>query len=69
MNRAKQLRLDKGLGIHDVGAEAGVGYHTIRKIENGEDVQPASLVKLGSFYDVQPSSLYQPAVFDERRAA
>jgi transcriptional regulator with XRE-family HTH domain len=69
MNRAKQIRIDRGLGIAAVAKDSGVHHETITKIEDGGDVQPASLVRLGSFYGVQPSSLYLPAQFEDERSA
>jgi transcriptional regulator with XRE-family HTH domain len=74
MNRAKQLRIDSGMGLVDTADGAGISTLTLKKIERGEDVQPASLVKLATFWGragqaVKPSELYAPVSFDERSAA
>jgi transcriptional regulator with XRE-family HTH domain len=69
VNRAKQLRLDNGLGVVVVAKEAGVHPTTIHKIESGEEIGAGALARLGEYYDVQPSSLLLPAVFDDERSA
>ena len=63
MNRAKQLRLDSGMGIMDTADGASVSTRTLKKIEAGEDVHVHALARLATFYGVQPSELLQPAVF------
>ncbi|HTE59685.1 MAG TPA: helix-turn-helix transcriptional regulator [Solirubrobacteraceae bacterium] len=71
MNRAKQIRLDRGYGVVDVIEGAGISARTLRKVENGEEVKTSALARLATFYEAQPSSLLAPAVFDdpERSAA
>jgi transcriptional regulator with XRE-family HTH domain len=64
VNRAKQLRLDQGAGIADTAQAAGMSARTLKKIENGEDVNAASLARLSAFYGVRASELLSPARFD-----
>ena len=68
MNRAKQLRLDSGMGVLDTADGAGISTRTLNKIEAGEDVNAASLARLATFWRVKPSSLLMPAT-EEREAA
>jgi transcriptional regulator with XRE-family HTH domain len=69
MNRATQVRLDKRLRVEDVVKGAKVSPHTLRKVEQGESVQPRALARLADFYMVDPpSSLLGPAVFEEKAA-
>lgn len=63
MNRAKQIRLDRGLGVYEAADAAGIARRTLRKIEAGDDVHAGSLARLAEFYEVAPSSLLAPAVF------
>ena len=69
MNRAKQIRLDRNLGVMDVVNGAGIGPKTLRKIEAGDDVNAASLARLSTFYGVKASELLAPAFPPEREAA
>jgi transcriptional regulator with XRE-family HTH domain len=69
VNRAKQLRIDRGEGIAHVAKQAGVHHQSLLKLEGGEEVGAKVLKALGDYYSVQPSSLLGPAVFDERAAA
>lgn len=68
MNRAKQIRLDEGLGVAEVVDGAGISAKTLKKVEAGEDVNAASLARLATFYAVKPSSLLMPAIEEERAA-
>lgn len=69
LNRAKQLRLDKGLGLVEAASAAGVNHVTVRRVEEGLEVRAASLAKLAAYYGVQPTSLVLPAVYSEPEAA
>jgi transcriptional regulator with XRE-family HTH domain len=70
VNRATQIRLDKGLKIEDVVAGAQIGPRTLAKIESGTLVRAASLARLAAFYGLdRPSALMGPAIFDGERAA
>lgn len=64
MNRAKQLRLDRGLSRIAAGQGAGVSGHAIRRLEDG-DVTARTLKAVGDFYGVQPTSLLLPAVYPD----
>lgn len=68
MNRAKQLRLDNGMGVLDTADGAGISTRTLNKIEAGEEVNAASLARLATFWQVKPSSLLLPATEEERAA-
>jgi transcriptional regulator with XRE-family HTH domain len=69
MNRATQIRLDKGLRVEDVVKGAGISPHTLRKVEMGETVRAGALVRLADFYEVdQPTALLGPPVFTEKAA-
>lgn len=63
MNRAKQLRLDAGAGIHETALKAGIGKLTLHKIEAGKPVQAASLARLSTLYGIKASELLAPAHF------
>jgi transcriptional regulator with XRE-family HTH domain len=69
MNRAKQLRVDRGLTLDALSDKTGVSYRTLKKIEAGTEVNAPALATLGRLYDVQPSSLYLPPLFDDERQA
>jgi hypothetical protein len=71
MNRAKQLRIDQGLGVVEAADKAGVHFKSLKKIEDGEEVGARVVRLVGEMYGVQPSSLYLPAVYtgEERDAA
>lgn len=70
MIRLQQLRLDAGLSINDLAAEARVGRLTIRRIEDtGKAVHVAPLHKLAAHFGVAPSELLAPAVFDSPERA
>jgi len=67
MNRAQQIRLDKGLTITAVSEATGVSRLAIRRVEDptcAVESQAPTLKALGDFYGVQPSSLRLPAVFE-----
>jgi transcriptional regulator with XRE-family HTH domain len=64
MNRAKQIRIDRQLNLGDVIDGAGVAPKTLNKVEAGEDVHPAALARLSTFYGIKASELYAPAYFD-----
>jgi len=68
MNRAKQIRLDRAMGVLDTADGAGISTRTLNKIEAGEDVKAASLARLATFWQVKPSSLLMPAT-EEQEAA
>lgn len=69
MIRLQQLRLDAGLSINDLAAEAKVGRLTIRRIEeSGQAVHVAPLHKLAARFGVKPSELLMPAIPEERAA-
>jgi transcriptional regulator with XRE-family HTH domain len=67
MNRAKQLRLDRGLTISDVAQATKVGRRTIRVLEDGQEVQAPSLARLSTFYECSASELLAPAHFETPR--
>jgi transcriptional regulator with XRE-family HTH domain len=69
VNRAKQLRVDRGLTLDALSDQTGVSYRTLKKIEDGAEVQAPALATLGRLYGVQPSTLHLPAQFDEKQAA
>ena len=70
MNRAWQLRLDRGLSRHALSAETGVSYGAIRRLEETNEERHASVMKaLGDFFGVPASSLLMPALDPERDAA
>lgn len=64
MNRAKQLRIDAGLGLVVAADKAGVHFKSLKKIEDGEEVGARVVRLVGEFYGVQPSSLYLPATYE-----
>jgi transcriptional regulator with XRE-family HTH domain len=64
VNRAKQIRLDQGAGLADTAQAAGMSPRTLKKIENGEDVNAASLARLSAFYGMKASELLAPAHFE-----
>jgi transcriptional regulator with XRE-family HTH domain len=63
VNRARQLRLDRGLTVVAVAEATGVSRQTIARLE-GEcgDAYAPTLKALGDFYGVPASSLLLPAV-------
>jgi len=71
MNRARQIRLDRGLTVSVVSTATGVAPRTIARIEDPstQDVQAPSLKALADFYEVPASSLLMPAVNPEGMAA
>lgn len=68
MNRARQIRLDKGLGVKETADTAGISTKTLHKIEAGDDVLSGSLARLARFYDVRTTELLLPAEYGERAA-
>lgn len=69
MNRARQIRLDRRIGVIDTADGAGISTKTLHKIEKGVDVNSASLARLADFYGVSPSELLMPAITPTREAA
>jgi 3-polyprenyl-4-hydroxybenzoate decarboxylase len=69
VNRAKQIRIDRGKGIALVAREAGVHHQSLLKLEDGVEVGAKVLKAMGDYYEVQPSSLLLPAVFGDEQAA
>lgn len=69
MNRAKQIRLNRGLTLSDVARATKVARRTIRLLEDGQEVQAPSLARLSTFYGVSASSLLGPAVEASGEAA
>lgn len=62
MNRARQLRLDKGLTLSDVSSATGVSRRAIRTLEDSSsETQAPTLKTLGDFYGVAASTLPLPA--------
>jgi transcriptional regulator with XRE-family HTH domain len=65
VNRARQLRLDKGLTLTAVAKETGVARLTIARVEDQStsdaSIQAPILKALGDFYGVPASSLLSPA--------
>jgi len=64
MTRAKQLRLDLGLGVLEAANRARIAPKTLHKIEAGDEVLASALAKLAKFYGVRPTELLLPAVFE-----
>ena len=69
MNRAKQIRLDSGLGVMDTADGAGISAKTLKKIESGDEVNAASLARLATFWQVKPSTLLMPALPETEQEA
>lgn len=70
MNRARQIRLDKGLRLKDVSQATGVSRGAIIRLEAGTaDTQAPTLKALGDFYGVPASSLLLSATAPEDVAA
>jgi hypothetical protein len=46
------------------GVRRSRGSRTLKKIENGEDVNAASLARLSAFYGMKASELLAPAHFE-----
>jgi transcriptional regulator with XRE-family HTH domain len=65
MNRALQLRIDRGLRVTEVCEKAGIGPKTLKKIEEGEPVNAGSLARLANYYEVPASTLNLRAVFPD----
>lgn len=65
MNRARQLRLDRGLTISEVSEGTGIHRGSIRKIETGDMEFAPTLKALGDFYGVPASTLLLPAVVEQ----
>jgi transcriptional regulator with XRE-family HTH domain len=68
MNRAEQIRIDRGLGVVGVAAGAGISTRTLKKVERGDSVTAAALARLATFYEVKASTLQMPAVDDRTTA-
>jgi transcriptional regulator with XRE-family HTH domain len=64
MNRAKQIRIERNLGVVDVVKGAQISHRSLKKVENGDDVHPAVLARLSTFYEIKASELLAPAHFD-----
>jgi transcriptional regulator with XRE-family HTH domain len=67
MNRAKQIRIERNLGVVDVVKGAQISHRSLKKVENGDDVHPAVLARLSTFYGVKASELLAPAHFETPR--
>ena len=69
MNRARQIRLDRGLSAKDVSEATGVSRASIRRVEaHTTNIQAPTLKALADFYEVPASSLLLPAVLVEQAA-
>ena len=64
MNRAKQLRIDAGIGLVEAAQGAGISPRTLKKIEAGAEVGAPALARLATFFEARPSELLAPAVFN-----
>lgn len=53
----KAARLDKGHSIRSLADELGVHQHSIRRLEAGGTVHPATAKKLADFYGLQVTDL------------
>lgn len=60
MNRLKQLRIDRGLTLAEVGEAVGVSKQALSYLENNGGGRPSTLKALGDFFDVPASSLLAP---------
>lgn len=71
MNRAEQIRVDRGLTLVDVAEQTKLTRQTVRAVEDGNKAIASTLFKLGQFYGVPASTLLGPPVYDqpERTAA
>lgn len=70
MNRARQIRLDKGLTLSEVSSVTGVSRRAIRALEEGtSEPQAPTLKALGDLYDAPASSLLLPAIEPTEAAA
>jgi transcriptional regulator with XRE-family HTH domain len=67
VNRAKQIRLDQGAGLADTAKAAGLSTRTLKKIENGEDVNAAPSRASPPSTAVKASELLAPAHFETPR--
>ncbi len=70
MNRAKQLRLDRGLTVSTVAGATGVAPRTIARVEDDatDDVKAPPLKALADYYGVPASSLLMAAIEHEAAA-
>lgn len=69
MNRARQIRLDRGLTIAAVADATGVSRRAISRLEDAvADTQAPTLKALGDYYGVPASTLLLPAVEAEATA-
>ena len=57
--KIKQLRIEKGLTLQDIGDKVGVGKSTVRKWENGiiENMRRDKIAKLADALGVSPAFL------------
>lgn len=62
--RLKQLRVDQGLSRDAAARAIGVAHHTLKDMENGERVRPASVKRAADYYGVPVSEL-APDLLDE----
>lgn len=67
MNRALQIRLDRGLSRAAVVEGAGLTPKALRKVEEGQGSHAATLTKLAEYYGVPASALVMAAI-DEAAA-
>jgi transcriptional regulator with XRE-family HTH domain len=69
VNRALQIRLDRGLTLSDVSTATGVSRRAIRALEDeSSETQAPTLKSLADFYGVPASSLLRPAEFGQAAA-
>lgn len=68
MNRLEQMRLDALLTPEQVADRTGVSAKTIRRAESGTKPRLSTLRPLAEFFEVQPSELLAPAVFEQDAA-
>jgi transcriptional regulator with XRE-family HTH domain len=72
VNRARQIRLDRGLTLSAVSEATGVSRLAIRRVEDElrtSEPQAPTLKAIGDFYGVPASSLLLPAVERDEAAA
>lgn len=55
-------RLNDGHSIRSLAAELGISEQSIRRLESGEGVHPASAKKVADHFKVQVTDLLPPAL-------
>lgn len=68
MRRLEQLRLDARLTPEELGERCDVTGMTVRRLEAGKRARVDTLGKLADYFEVRPSELLQPAVFETNGA-